>query len=227
MYPQISTSIGVDDVLALAKGAKKYYIGQTSGFPFSHQEMKIGKKSCVIPTTLESNVVQLHTFLYDQEQYDAPASVKEISNYIAQKTGLGDPGKDTETGKNIGAEGNNGGGQTGGKSEQPAAAPAQTEPADKESSEAAEESSESAEETIESSAAEETKERKPHPASSARRRTARVLLRQPLPITPVTAGFVSRARIVHQWTGHLQCPDCGRNQCRLRGAGSTWAKPEV
>lgn len=72
-------------------------------------------------------------FLYDQEQYDAPASVKEISNYIAKKTGLGDPGKDTETGKNIGVEGNNGGGQTGGKSEQPAAAPAQTDPAVEES----------------------------------------------------------------------------------------------
>ncbi|WP_243025466.1 LCP family protein [Clostridium sp. AM33-3] len=158
VYPQISTSIGVDDVLALAKGAKKYYIGQTSGFPFSHQEMKIGKKSCVIPTTLESNVVQLHMFLYDQEQYDAPASVKEISNYIAKKTGLGDPGKDTETGKNIGVEGNNGGGQTGGKSEQPAAAPAQMDPAVEESSEAAVTSSESAEETMESSEAEETKE---------------------------------------------------------------------
>ena len=41
VYPQISTSIGVNDVLTLSKGAKKYYIGQTSGFPFSHQEMKI------------------------------------------------------------------------------------------------------------------------------------------------------------------------------------------
>lgn len=158
VYPEISTSIGVDDVLTMAKSAKKYYIGQTSGFPFSHQEMKIGKKSCVIPTTLESNVVQLHTFLYDQEQYDAPASVKEISDYIARKTGLGDPGKDTESGKNVGAEGNNGGGQTGGKAEQPAAAPAQTDPAVEESSEAAETSSESAEETMESSTAEETKE---------------------------------------------------------------------
>ena len=176
VYPEISTSIGVDDILTMAKGARKYYIGQTSGFPFSHQEMKIGKKSCVIPTTLESNVVQLHTFLYDQEQYDAPASVKEISNYIAQKTGLGEPGKDTESGKNVGAEGNNGGGQTGGKSEQPAAAPVQTEPAVEESSEAVEESSESAEETIESSEAEETEETETssgvisapqeHPASS-------------------------------------------------------------
>lgn len=158
VYPEISTSIGVDDILTMAKGARKYYIGQTSGFPFSHQEMKIGKKSCVIPTTLESNVIQLHTFLYDQESYDAPSSVREISNYIAQKTGLGEPGKDTESGKNVGAEGNNGGGQTEGKSEQPAAAPAQTEPAAEESSEAVEESSESADETIESSEAEETEE---------------------------------------------------------------------
>ena len=158
VYPQISTSIGVDDVLTLAKGAKKYYIGQTSGFPFSHQEMKMGKKSCVIPTTLESNVVQLHTFLYDQEGYDAPSSVKEISHYIAQKTGLGEPGKDTESGKNVGAEGNNGGGQTSGKADQPAVAPAQTEPTAEESSASAEESSSTAEETFESAAAEETEE---------------------------------------------------------------------
>lgn len=146
VYPQISTSIGADDLVSLAKNAKKYYIGQTSGFPFSHQEMKIGKKSCVIPTTLESNVVQLHAFLYDEEQYTASSQVKEISSYIAQKTGLGDPGKDTESGKNVGAEGNNGGGQTGGKSEQPAAQ-TQTEPAAEESTAASEESSESIEET--------------------------------------------------------------------------------
>ena len=159
VYPQISTSIGADDLVSLAKNAKKYYIGQTSGFPFSHQEMKIGKKSCVIPTTLESNVVQLHAFLYDDELYTASSQVKEISSYIAQKTGLGDPGKDTESGKNVGAEGNNGGGQTGSKPEQPAAAPAQTEPAAEESSEAMEESSKSADETIKSSEATETEER--------------------------------------------------------------------
>ena len=157
VYPQISTSIGVNDVLTLAKGAKKYYIGQTSGFPFSHQEMKIGKKSCVIPTTLESNVSQLHAFLFDDTSYAAPQSVQEISSYIAQKTGLGDPGKDTESGKNIGAEGNSGGGQTGGKSEQPAAAPVQTEPAVEESSATGiEESSESAEETMEATGNTET-----------------------------------------------------------------------
>lgn len=150
VYPQISTSIGMNDILTLAKGAKKYYIGQTSGFPFSHQEMKIGKKACVIPTTLESNVVQLHTFLYDETQYLASSKVKEISNAIAQKTGLGDPGKDTESGKNVGAQGNSGGGQTSGKSEQPAAVPVPTESTAVESSVSVEETTETVEETQES-----------------------------------------------------------------------------
>ncbi len=180
VYPQISTSVGVDDVLTLAKGAKKYYIGQTSGFPFSHQEMKIGKKSCVIPTTLESNVVQLHAFMYDQEQYDAPDSVKEISNYIAAKTGLGEPGKDTESGKNVGAEGNSGGGQTSNKTEQPAATQPPTDPAAEENGAVIEESSKTEEEISESTQSEEPKESEssagviqaPKPDSDASKPTA-------------------------------------------------------
>lgn len=112
VYPQISTSIGVDDLLGLAKQADKYYIGQTSGFPFSHTEMKVDKKSCVIPTTLESNVVQLHAYLYDDTSYQPSGMVQLISSQIAKKTGLGEPGKDTESGKNVGAQGNTGSGQS-------------------------------------------------------------------------------------------------------------------
>lgn len=108
VFPQISTSIGVDDLLVMAKDAKKYYIGQTSGFPFSHSEMKIGKRDCVIPTTLESNVIQLHEFLYDDTQFEPSGVVKIISAHIAEASGLGSPGKDTESGKNVGAEGNTG-----------------------------------------------------------------------------------------------------------------------
>lgn len=118
VFPQISTSIGVDDLLGIAKDAKKYYIGQTSGFPFSHSEMKIGKKDCVIPTTLESNVIQLHSFLYDDTQFTPSGVVKSISAKIAEVSGLGTPGKDTESGKNVGAEGN-----TGGQQDPPAAQP--------------------------------------------------------------------------------------------------------
>ena len=108
VFPQISTSVGVDDLLVMAKDVKKYYIGQTSGFPFSHSEMNIGKKDCVIPTTLESNVIQLHAFLYDDTQFTPSWTVKNISKKIAEDSGLYEPGKDTESGKNVGAEGNMG-----------------------------------------------------------------------------------------------------------------------
>lgn len=113
VYPQIKTSVGADNLAGMAKNAKKYYISQTSGFPFSHQEIKIGKKACVVPTTLESNVVQLHSFLYNTENYVPSENLKSISSHIIEVSGLGDPGKDTESGKNVGAEGNNGGGQAG------------------------------------------------------------------------------------------------------------------
>jgi LCP family protein required for cell wall assembly len=113
VFPQISTSIGVNDLTTLARNPKRFYISETSGFPFSHTEMKIGKKSCVVPTTLESNVVQLHAFLYGDENYSASASVQTISAAIAAKSGLSDPGKDTESGKNVGASGNTGEAQSG------------------------------------------------------------------------------------------------------------------
>ncbi len=112
VYPEIFTTIRVDDILWLVKNAKKYYIGQTSGFPFAHTEMKISKKSCVVPTTLESNVVQLHAFLYDDMDYQPSDQVRYISARIGEISGLTEPGKDIESGKNIGAQDHVGGGQS-------------------------------------------------------------------------------------------------------------------
>lgn len=119
VYPEIFTTISVDDLLMLVKNAKKYYIGQTSGFPFAHTEMKISKKSCVVPATLESNVTQLHAFLYDDTDYTPSDLVKHISAHISKVSGVKESGKDTESGKNIGAQDHTGSSQT-------AAAPAES-----------------------------------------------------------------------------------------------------
>lgn len=122
VYPEIFTTIHVDDILTLVKNAKKYYISQTSGFPFSHTEIKISKKSCVVPATLESNVIQLHTFLYDDTGYTPSNLVKKISAHISKVSGVQEAGKDTESGKNIGAQDHIGNSQS-------AAASTQTSPA--------------------------------------------------------------------------------------------------
>ena len=49
----------------------------------------MGKKDCVIPLTLESNVIQLHQFLYDDMEYQPSATVRQISAKIASDSGLG------------------------------------------------------------------------------------------------------------------------------------------
>ncbi len=155
VYPQTKTSIGVDNLAGMAKNAKKYYISQTSGFPFSHQEIKIGKKACVVPTTLESNVIQLHNFLYNTENYVPSENLKSISTHIIEASGLGEPGKDIESGKNVGAEGNNGGGQTqAGSSQQntsesPKPTAQETQPTETESESSVENTEESTSETEE------------------------------------------------------------------------------
>lgn len=90
VLPQISTSIGIDDLLPMAKNIAKYHIGETAGFPFSRGETNIGKKDCVIPLTLESNVIQLHQFLYDNVEYQPSSTVKQISAKIASDSGMGE-----------------------------------------------------------------------------------------------------------------------------------------
>lgn len=147
VFPQISTSVGVDDLVMMAKDARKYYIGQTSGFPFAHVEMKIGKMDCVIPATLESNVIQLHSFLYDDDSYSPSGMVRKISSHISEKSGVGDPGKDTESGRTNSGQSSG----SSGKGQQPAA----TSPAPQETAPPETLPEESTEETMESPSEEE------------------------------------------------------------------------
>lgn len=122
VMPQLSTDIGVNDVLPMAKDVKKYHLGETGGFPFSRQAKKIGRMDCVIPTTLESNVVQLHQFLYGTEGYKASSAVKKISQRISEESGLYEEGKPAPTG------GSGGGGQSSGQTQAPARTEPQTAP---------------------------------------------------------------------------------------------------
>lgn len=131
VFPQISTSIGIDDLFTIAKGISKYHIGETAGFPFSRTTMRIGKMDCVIATTLESNVVQLHQYLYQDENYSPSASVKAISARISEESGIYEPGKNAPAGG--GSKSKNSGGSSSAPKE---TAPPETEASAEESTEA-------------------------------------------------------------------------------------------
>lgn len=86
---QVETSLKFSDLTNLILDIGKYHIGETGGFPFARDAMTIGKKGdCVIPQTLESNVSELHKFLYDKENYDPTAMVKKISAKISADSGM-------------------------------------------------------------------------------------------------------------------------------------------
>ncbi|MCF0129272.1 MAG: LCP family protein [Pseudobutyrivibrio sp.] len=87
ILPQVSTSLTAPQVLGLAYDLTKYQVGATCGFPFDLTTGEFGDKgSLVVPCTLEDNVVKLHKFLYNQEQYEPTATVKGISQQIMSDT---------------------------------------------------------------------------------------------------------------------------------------------
>ena len=89
VLPQVSTCIDVNDIFGMLRNVNKYHIGDTMGFPAARGDANIPKKgACVIPQTLESNVIALHQFLFGEENYTPSSTVKEISAKIASDTGM-------------------------------------------------------------------------------------------------------------------------------------------
>lgn len=94
ILPSISTNISFADMTTMALGINKYYIGETAGFPFAKANANMpGKGDCVIPQTLVSNVSQLHTFLFGDEEYEPTEQVKTISSKVSSDSGMYKEGK--------------------------------------------------------------------------------------------------------------------------------------
>ena len=88
LLPTIKTSFSAPEILSYAKDFAKYKIGASSGFPFDKTTDTIsGLGSVVIPVTLESNVTQLHQFLYDESAYTPSSEVSRLSGAIKSRVG--------------------------------------------------------------------------------------------------------------------------------------------
>lgn len=94
VFPKIQTSLSKTEILALAKDAFNYKMGENAGFPFDKENDIVSiayQKSdadCVIPVDLASNVKQLHDFLYGTTSYRVTDSVQSISDEIEYRTGI-------------------------------------------------------------------------------------------------------------------------------------------
>ncbi len=85
----IYTSIDQKDILELIGKVADYTIVDEGGFPTEDMRTTatLGSKgSCVIPLDLESNVVWLHQFLFNEADYQVTDTVKEYSAVIRSDT---------------------------------------------------------------------------------------------------------------------------------------------
>lgn len=93
VFPQVSTSVDIHDLLNMGRILPRYHLTETMGFPSERKEVNLGRKgACVIPDTLESNVIELHQFLFGDELYEPTSLVRSISQKI-----LSDIGRPRET----------------------------------------------------------------------------------------------------------------------------------
>ncbi|HKM05026.1 MAG TPA: LCP family protein [Lachnospiraceae bacterium] len=89
VFKNVSTSLKLDEILSLLVAIGDYTITDNAGFPETNMRTTgtIGKAgSCVIPISLESNVVWLHQFLYGDDNYKVTSNVSEYSSKVYKDT---------------------------------------------------------------------------------------------------------------------------------------------
>ena len=86
VFPMVTTSMTKDEILQLLPTLIGYSVDDTTGFPTSYKFSNV-KGSIIVPTTLESNVIELHKFLYGDETYTPSATVLANSEKILEIVG--------------------------------------------------------------------------------------------------------------------------------------------
>lgn len=83
VFPKVATNFTLAEILAYAKDAFDYKLTDMSGFPFDKLTATLsGVGSSVVPDDLESNVIQLHKFFFEDIAYSPSSTVISISSAI-------------------------------------------------------------------------------------------------------------------------------------------------
>lgn len=89
VLPSVNTSLNVNEIISVLGTVAEYNVVASEGFPFVKERTNatIGSKGdCIIPTTLEENVTELHKLLYEEDAYLPSKQVVSISEEISAQT---------------------------------------------------------------------------------------------------------------------------------------------
>lgn len=89
VFSEIATSLTLSECLKLTTNALRFNISEKEGFPTADLRTTgmVGDQSCVIPVTLAANVQWLHSYLFDDSDYQVSDTVQQISSQVSANTG--------------------------------------------------------------------------------------------------------------------------------------------
>lgn len=89
VLPNVQTSLDIKDIIPVLGMVADYKVVVSDGFPFEGMRNggNIGTEgSCVVPTSLEENVIRLHELLYGETDYEPSKELKSFSQIIEDDT---------------------------------------------------------------------------------------------------------------------------------------------
>ena len=96
VFPLCKTNISNAMLIKMAAQMISYYaIVDTSGFPFEfREESQYINEEYMVPVTLEQNVIELHQFLFSDDDYTPSETVKNYSQIIIDDSGFDESDRD-------------------------------------------------------------------------------------------------------------------------------------
>lgn len=91
VFPQISTSLSLTDMLGFAANIMDYNIVETTGFPYAlttSEEVRDHSGSYVVPIDFVGNVSKLHQNIFAEDWYEPSSKVRQIHDDIIYLTGI-------------------------------------------------------------------------------------------------------------------------------------------
>ena len=86
ILPKIRTNISTSEIWGLIPKLASFKVSESIGWPYDTKGLTLDRWYGV-PVTLKSNVERLHKEAFEQEDYEASDTVKEMSAAIVKKTG--------------------------------------------------------------------------------------------------------------------------------------------
>lgn len=85
---KVSTNIETKQILYLITQAASYEVEETVGWPYDVADYQPGEIWYGVPRNLEKQVVKLHEYLFEKEDYQVSSIVKNISDKMIKQTGI-------------------------------------------------------------------------------------------------------------------------------------------